>query len=235
MTKSTNGLLILTSVTLLAVSVGAQQSSGQTKPPQPGTQGQMSMGDMMKGCREHCERSSKAMEQISSAVEAVKASTDPAAMRSSMDRIEKSLADMREHMGMCMRMMDMKQGMPAMGGMMGQPPAPSSASAAKTGLDIAFSTQPSPARTGDNIFEVILKGPDGMAVTDATVTARFYMAAMPSMNMPEMRSAATLKHVSAGRYRGNGNIAMGGRWEVTVVVMKAGKEIGSRTVTITAR
>lgn len=233
MTKSTNGFLILTTVTLLAVSLGAQQGSGQTKPQQPTPRGQMSMGDMMKGCREHCERSSKAMEQISSAVESAKSSSEPAAMRSAMERIEKSLADMKEHMAMCMRMM--MPDMPPMGGMMGQSPSPTSSSAANTGLDITFTTQPSPPRAGDNTFEVIVKGPDGMAVTDATVTARLYMAAMPSMNMPEMRSSATLKHVSGGRYRSNGNVPMAGRWEVTVLVMKAGKEVGNRKLSITAR
>ena len=61
------------------------------------------------------------------------------------------------------------------------------------------------------------------------------MAAMPSMNMPEMRNSVALKHAGDGRYRGTGNVAMAGRWDVTVSVSKGGKEIGTRKLTVTAR
>lgn len=103
------------------------------------------------------------------------------------------------------------------------------------GLDIAFKSLPDPPKTGDNTFEVTVKGPDRKPITDADVTLRFYMAAMPSMKMPEMRNSISLKHVSEGRYRGTGGVLMAGTWEVTVVVAKGGKEIGSRKLSITAK
>lgn len=55
------------------------------------------------------------------------------------------------------------------------------------------------------------------------------------MNMPAMRYSIGLTHFSKGRYRGTGSVMMAGAWEVTVVVMKGGKEIGSRKLSITAR
>jgi hypothetical protein len=61
------------------------------------------------------------------------------------------------------------------------------------------------------------------------------MAAMPSMNMPEMRETANLSHVGGGVYRGTGQIVMGGSWDVTVKVVREGREIGRRKLTITAR
>ena len=45
-------------------------------------------------------------------------------------------------------------------------------------------------RLGDNTFEVMVTQ-DGKPVTDAMVSTEFYMPAMPSMNMPEMRTKTT--------------------------------------------
>lgn len=220
-------------VVVLGASVAAQQAGDRGQP-------QMSMADMMKGCRERCDRTSKAMDDMQAAMKAAKDSNDPAAMRGAMDRMDKSMAGMKEHMGMCMRMMNMMQDMHGKGGMMGgmmggDKPSPTPAASPRTALDITFTSQPSPPRTGENTFEVVVKDAQGKAVTDADVAVGFYMAAMPSMNMPEMRSSAALKHVADGRYRGTGNVAMAGRWDVTVSVSKGGKEIGSRKLTVTAR
>lgn len=224
-------------VLVLGASVAAQQGRRSQQPGASG--GQMSMADMMKGCRDRCDRTSKGMDAMASAMQAARDSKDPAAMEKAMDRMDTSMADMKEHMGMCMRMMNMMQDMHGKGGMAGmmggsksaETPAPSAGAA----LDITFASEPSPPKTGENTFEVVVKDAQGKAITDADVAVRLYMAAMPSMNMPEMRSSATLKHVSAGRYRGTGNVAMAGRWDATVVVTKAGKEIGSRKLAITAR
>jgi hypothetical protein len=48
------------------------------------------------------------------------------------------------------------------------------------------------------------------SVTDADVSVELFMAAMPSMKMPEMRNTVPLKHEGGGRYRGTGNVMMTG-------------------------
>jgi nitrogen fixation protein FixH len=88
---------------------------------------------------------------------------------------------------------------------------------------------------GPNGFEVTVKGPDGKPVTDADVTVLFVMPAMPSMRMPEMRSVINLKHQKDGRYVGSGQVTMAGKWDVTVTARRAGKEIASRQIPVTAR
>lgn len=108
------------------------------------------------------------------------------------------------------------------------------AGAAQTGMDITLKTNPDPVRMGDNTFEVMVMQ-DGKPVTDATVSTEFYMAAMPSMNMPEMRTKTDLTHVGDGTYRGKGQVSMAGNWDVTVMVMRGGQEIGSKTMTLTAK
>lgn len=132
-------------------------------------------------------------------------------------------------------------GMSAACGNSSEQPAPesapatsTSAGAAQTGVDITLRTNPDPVRTGDNTFEVMVMQ-NGKPVTDATVSTEFYMPAMPSMNMPEMRTKTDLTHAGNGMYRGKGQVTMAGDWDVTVTVMRGGQEIGRRTVTLTAK
>jgi hypothetical protein len=101
-------------------------------------------------------------------------------------------------------------------------------------LDITLTTDPDPIRTGENSFEVVVRD-RGRPVTDASVSTELFMAAMPSMNMPEMRNTTNLTHQGEGVYRGRGQVLMGGSWDVTVKVMRNGQEIGRRKMTITAR
>lgn len=105
----------------------------------------------------------------------------------------------------------------------------------KPGIDIMLTSKPSPPKTGDNTFEVMLTGADGKPITDADVTALLYMAAMPSMGMPAMKSTVTLKHQKDGLYVGAGQVMMAGKWDVTVRVKRAGKPIGSKKFPITAQ
>ena len=114
------------------------------------------------------------------------------------------------------------------------PPAASPAESARAGTDINLRTNPDPVTTGENTFEVMVMQ-DGAPVTDATVSTEFYMAAMPSMNMPEMRTKTDLTHVGNGTYRGKGQVTMAGNWDVTVMVMRGGQQIGSKKVTLTAK
>jgi hypothetical protein len=119
-----------------------------------------------------------------------------------------------------------------------EPPAgvPSSPpSAPNERLNITFRPQPDPPRTGESTFEVTVKDSAGMPVADAEVTATLFMPAMPTMNMPAMRSATTLAPVGSGVYRGAGQVLMGGRWDVTVNVSKGGQRLGTRQFALVAK
>src|SRR5204863_2121773 len=60
--------------------------------------------------------------------------------------------------------------------------------ASREELDITFHSQPDPPKTGDNQLEVIVKDASGKPIEDAEVGVQFFMAAMPTMNMPAMRN-----------------------------------------------
>ena len=105
----------------------------------------------------------------------------------------------------------------------------------KQDIDITLTSTPAQPKVGDNTFEATVKGADGKPITDAEVTAMFYMAAVPAMKMPEMKNTVTLKHEKEGRYAGTGQVMMAGMWDVTVTVKRAGKEIGSRKFPIAAQ
>jgi hypothetical protein len=103
----------------------------------------------------------------------------------------------------------------------------------KPTVDIMLTSKPTPPKTGENTFEVMVKDASGKPITDAEVSALFYMAAMGAM--PEMKNTVTLKHQKEGRYVGTGQVMMAGKWDVTVSVKRAGKEIGSKKFPITAK
>jgi hypothetical protein len=107
------------------------------------------------------------------------------------------------------------------------------AASQKPTLDIMLTSKPSPPKTGDNTFEAMVKDAAGKPVTDAEVTAMFFMAKMGAM--PEMKNNVTLKHEKEGRYVGTGQVMMAGKWDVTVSVKRAGKEIGSKKFPVTAQ
>lgn len=103
----------------------------------------------------------------------------------------------------------------------------------KPSLDIMLMTKPSPPKMGDNTIEVMVKDAAGKPITDAEVSALFYMGAMG--NMPEMKNTVTLKHQKEGTYVGTGQVMMAGKWDVTVTVKRAGKELGNKKFPITAK
>lgn len=116
-------------------------------------------------------------------------------------------------------------------------PAPSGAEgvASRDRLEITFRPQPDPPTTGDNMLEVSVKDASRQPISDADVSVTFFMAAMPTMNMPAMRNEAKLQRVGAGVYRGAGQVMMAGRWDVTVNVSKGGQRLGSKQFAIVAR
>jgi RND family efflux transporter MFP subunit len=107
--------------------------------------------------------------------------------------------------------------------------------AARDELQVEFSTEPDPPSAGDNTFVVMVRTASGEPVADASVTVTLFMPAMPSMNMPAMRSQAPLLGQGNGQYRGRAGISMAGRWDVTIVVTRAGRTIGRVERAIIAR
>ena len=118
---------------------------------------------------------------------------------------------------------------------MPMPAARAPAAAPATGnVEVTLTTQPDPPSTGEATFEAVVMQ-DGQPVTDADVSVELFMAAMPSMKMPEMKNSIALEHEGEGRYRGTGNVMMAGSWDATVSVKRGGQEIGNRTVAIVAK
>jgi RND family efflux transporter MFP subunit len=112
--------------------------------------------------------------------------------------------------------------------------APAGPANGSAGPSISFTTEPSPPRSGENVFQVRLTAPDGTPVADAQVKVVLFMPAMPSMNMPAMSSEAQLAHAGGGLYRGAGMVSMAGRWDVTVTVTRGGSRF-TRQTTVVAR
>ena len=100
--------------------------------------------------------------------------------------------------------------------------------------EITFKSDPETPKMGDNSFEVMAMQ-DGKPVNDAQVSVEFFMAAMPAMKMPEMRTQTDLTPAGNGVYKGSGQVTMAGSWDVTVMVMKNGQEIASKKLTVAAK
>ena len=71
--------------------------------------------DRMKGCGEHHSAAMKASDEVSKHLSEAKRAGTIAEMRRQVEMAEKSMAEMKEHMSMCMEMMDEMHG-----GMMGE-------------------------------------------------------------------------------------------------------------------
>jgi RND family efflux transporter MFP subunit len=114
--------------------------------------------------------------------------------------------------------------------------APATASGgAAPAVDISFRAISDPPKTGENQFEAVVKDAAGKTVDDADVTLQLFMPAMPTMNMPAMRSEAKLSPVGAGVYRGSGQVMMAGRWDATVTVTRGGQRLGTKQLPMVAR
>lgn len=105
--------------TIFSFTLLAQQP--QQKPQQQQQGHMMSMDDMMKGCREHCQATTASIDKTLSSIAEAKKTKDPAKMRAALDQVEKPLAEMKSHMSMCMNMMNMMNMMKPMEG--AKPPA----------------------------------------------------------------------------------------------------------------
>jgi len=80
----------------------------------------------------------------------------------------------------------------------------------------------------DNPFHVTLTDAQGKAIADAHINVSLTMPAMPSMNMPAMKSSFDLPwDASSQSYKGRGNAPMLGSWNLLVEASKGGTVIAS--------
>ena len=106
--------------------------------------------------------------------------------------------------------------------------------AAKPAVDIMLmKPAPTAVKSGDNQFEVAVKGADGKPLENADVSVLFVMPPMGAM--AEMRNEVKLKPAGGGKYTGSGNVMMAGKWNVTISVKQNGKEIAQKKITVTAK
>ena len=84
-------------------------------------------------------------------------------------------------------------------------------------------------------MEVAVKDMSGRPIDEADVSVQFFMPAMPTMNMPAMRSETKLAPAGGGIYRGSGQVMMAGQWQATVTVTRGGQRLGSRQVPVVVR
>ena len=101
-------------------------------------------------------------------------------------------------------------------------------------VEVTLTTQPDPPTMGETTFEAMVTS-GGQPVTDADVSVELFMAAMPSMNMAEMKTNVPLKHEGGGRYRGAGKVMMAGSWDTTVRVTRNGQELATHKQSVVAK
>jgi Cu(I)/Ag(I) efflux system membrane fusion protein/cobalt-zinc-cadmium efflux system membrane fusion protein len=113
--------------------------------------------------------------------------------------------------------------------------APAPGAPAAPPITATLRTSPDPPRAGDNEFEITVRGPDGAPLAGDEAAVVFFMPAMPSMNMPAMRSDARLPHVGGGVYRGRADLMMSGKWDLTVTVNRGGQAAGTARLPLLAK
>lgn len=113
------------------------------------------------------------------------------------------------------------------------PPGASAAANAPSGV-IDITTKPSPPHKGGNEVLITVRDSSGGSVTDANVSVVFFMPAMPVMGMSAMRVEANAKPAENGVYVAAVNLENGGTWSVMVVATRAGRQIASKQLSISA-
>ncbi|HEY6943755.1 MAG TPA: efflux RND transporter periplasmic adaptor subunit [Candidatus Acidoferrum sp.] len=123
----------------------------------------------------------------------------------------------------------------ALGTYMPPPPGAGTAAAASTAqASMEFSSTPTPPQKGANLFQVKLTDAKGNVITNADVTAAFFMSGMPEMGMAAKREEFRLSDKGGGIYAGNGNLTSGGNWNVTLIARKNGQVVASKQLTVNA-
>lgn len=116
-------------------------------------------------------------------------------------------------------------------GQQGQPASSSSTGkgAESSAVKLDFHADADPMKVGqDNSFIATLTDGADKPISDARVTITLVMPAMPSMNMPEMKSSFELSWVADRQmYMGKGRPGMAGTWNVLVEARKSGSVVAS--------
>jgi RND family efflux transporter MFP subunit len=99
---------------------------------------------------------------------------------------------------------------------------------------VEMTTDPSPPKKGSNSVRVKVTGADGKPVAGAEVSVTFFMAAMPAMGMAAMNTTIKASDHGGGMYEGEGNLASGGTWQVTVTVRQQGRTLAAKHLTVNA-
>ena len=108
-------------------------------------------------------------------------------------------------------------------------PAPAAAQ-----VQIDFMTEPNPPRKGANTVRVRLTGPDGKPVNGMQATVTFFMPAMPAMGMAAQHASASLAEKGNGVYESPLHLDVGGTWQVSITVQRAGTTIATKQLSVSA-
>lgn len=99
-------------------------------------------------------------------------------------------------------------------------------------LDISLA-QPTALRTGENQFEVMVKGADGQPINDAVVFVVLTTARIPATGW--LWKEVKLTPSGNGMYAGSGKLLQAPKWakrETTIQVRKDGRRVGQKKVTL---
>ena len=99
-------------------------------------------------------------------------------------------------------------------------------------LAITLSVDRYPLVKGDNMLSVKVADASGKSVTDAAVSVRYFMPAMPGMAPMDFNTQAVLK---GNQYAFSANVPMEGGWKAVVSVVRAGKPVATARFNIDAR
>jgi membrane fusion protein, copper/silver efflux system len=97
------------------------------------------------------------------------------------------------------------------------------------GMTMTLSTEPAPARIGENTIRIKLRDESGKPVSAAKVLLTYTMP-MPGM----MPATIPMTLGKDGAFEAKANLGMGGQWELTVTVQRAGRPDIKETFSVIA-
>jgi len=99
-------------------------------------------------------------------------------------------------------------------------------------LKITLSIERYPLVKGDNAVNVRVTDASGKAITDAVVSAHYFMPPMPGMAPMDYTTQAVSK---GGSYSFSANVPMEGGWKVEIAVARPGKQPVTAIFNVDAR
>ncbi|MEW5847955.1 MAG: hypothetical protein AB2A00_04035 [Myxococcota bacterium] len=105
-------LILVLGLAASSVAWAQEQPQQQAPCPCPMMGGDNTMSSMMQACMDHNRMTTQAIDEMTATMAQARKSGDAAKMRSALESAERTLRDMRQHTGACMRAMEQ---MPAPG------------------------------------------------------------------------------------------------------------------------